>query len=103
MIRRPPRSTLFPYTTLFRSLQDSLAPFPFEVARGIVEDELGVRLSRVYDEFGETPIAAASLGQVHAAVLRGGRPVVVKVQRPGIRKQVFDDLEVLESLAERLE
>jgi predicted unusual protein kinase regulating ubiquinone biosynthesis (AarF/ABC1/UbiB family) len=49
------------------------------------------------------PIAAASIGQVHAAVLRGGREVVVKVQRPGIRHQVFDDLEVLEDLAERVE
>jgi len=92
-----------PYLDGLSRLQDSLAPFPFDVARGIVEDELGVRLSRVYDEFDETPMAAASLGQVHAAVLRGGRPVVVKVQRPGIRRQVFDDLEVLESLAERFE
>ncbi len=92
-----------PYLDGLARLQDSLEPFPFEVARDIIEDELGVRLSRIYDEFDETPMAAASLGQVHAAVLRGGRPVVVKVQRPGIRRQVFDDLEVLESLAERLE
>ena len=92
-----------PYLDGLARLQDSLEPFPFEVARDIVEDELGVRLSKVYDEFDEEPMAAASLGQVHAAVLRGGRPVVVKVQRPGIRRQVFDDLEVLESLAERLE
>jgi predicted unusual protein kinase regulating ubiquinone biosynthesis (AarF/ABC1/UbiB family) len=92
-----------PYLDGLARLQDSLEPFPFEVARDIIEDELGVRLSRMYDDFDETPMAAASLGQVHAAVLRGGRPVVVKVQRPGIRRQVFDDLEVLESLAERLE
>jgi predicted unusual protein kinase regulating ubiquinone biosynthesis (AarF/ABC1/UbiB family) len=92
-----------PYLDGLARLQDSLDPFPFEVARDIIEDELGVRLSKVFDEFDETPMAAASLGQVHGAVLRGGRPVVVKVQRPGIRKQVFDDLEVLESLAERLE
>ena len=92
-----------PYLDGLARLQDALEPFPFEVARDIVEDDLGVRLSRVYDDFDETPMAAASLGQVHAAVLRGGRPVVVKVQRPGIRRQVFDDLEVLESLAERVE
>jgi ubiquinone biosynthesis protein len=92
-----------PYLDGLARLQDSLEPFPFEVARDIIEDELGVRLSRVYDDFDETPMAAASLGQVHAAMLRGGRPVVVKVQRPGIRRQVFDDLEVLESLAQRLE
>ena len=92
-----------PYLDGLARLQDSLEPFPFEVARDVVEDELGVRLSKMYDEFDEEPMAAASLGQVHAAVLRGGRPVVVKVQRPGIRRQVFDDLEVLESLAERVE
>ncbi|MDQ1683896.1 MAG: ubiquinone biosynthesis protein [Frankiaceae bacterium] len=92
-----------PYLDGLARLQDDLEPFPFEVARGIIEDELGVRLSRIYDDFDETPLAAASLGQVHAAVLRGGRPVVVKVQRPGVRRQVFDDLEVLETLAERVE
>jgi predicted unusual protein kinase regulating ubiquinone biosynthesis (AarF/ABC1/UbiB family) len=84
-------------------LQDGLQPFGFDQVRSTIEDELGVRLSRVFDEFDETPMAAASLGQVHAAVLRGGRDVVVKVQRPGIRRQVFDDLEVLENIAERLE
>jgi ubiquinone biosynthesis protein len=92
-----------PYLDGLARLQDSLDPFPFEVARATIEDELGVRLSRVFDGFDQEPLAAASLGQVHAAVLRGGRQVVVKVQRPGIRRQVFDDLEVLESLAERVE
>ena len=92
-----------PYLDSLARLQDSLEPFPFEIVRESVEEELGVRLSRVFDEFDETPMAAASLGQVHRATLRGGRPVVVKVQRPGIRRLVLDDLDVLENVAERLE
>jgi predicted unusual protein kinase regulating ubiquinone biosynthesis (AarF/ABC1/UbiB family) len=92
-----------PYLDGLARLQDSLEPFPFEQASEIIEDEVGVRLSRLFEDIDETPLAAASLGQVHAGILRGGRPVVVKVQRPGIRRQVFDDLEVLEVLAERLE
>ena len=92
-----------PYLDALARLQDNLEPFGFDEVRTTVEDELGVRLSRIYDDFDETPLAAASLGQVHAATLRGGRDVVVKVQRPGIRRQVFDDLEVLENIAERVE
>ena len=92
-----------PYLDALSRLQDSLEPFPFEQARDIIEEELGVRLSRVFDDLNPTPLAAASLGQVHAATLRGGRPVVVKVQRPGIRRVVLDDLDVLESIAERIE
>src|SRR5882724_5952937 len=92
-----------PYLDALARLQDSLEPFPFDEARTIIEDEVGVRLSKVFDSIDEVPLAAASLGQVHAAVLRGGRPVVVKVQRPGIRKQIAEDLEVLEELATFLE
>jgi ubiquinone biosynthesis protein len=92
-----------PYLDSLARLQDDLEPFGFDEVRTTIEDELGVRLSRIYDDFDETPLAAASLGQVHAATLRGGRDVVVKVQRPGIRRQVFDDLEVLENIAERVE
>ena len=97
-----------PYLDSLARLQDDLEPFAFDEVRTTIEDELGVRLSRIFDDFDETPLAAASLGQVHAATLRphggaGGRDVVVKVQRPGIRRQVFDDLEVLENIAGKLE
>jgi ubiquinone biosynthesis protein len=92
-----------PYLDSLARLQDSIDPFPVEIVRATIEEELGVRLSRVFEDFDEQPLAAASLGQVHAAVLRGGRDVVVKVQRPGIRRQVFDDVEVLENVAERVE
>ena len=99
------RTDLLPpaYIEALSRLQDELEPFPAQLARETIEEELGVRLSRVFDEFDETPMAAASLGQVHRATLRGGRPVVVKVQRPGIRRLVLDDLDVLENVAERLE
>jgi len=58
-----------------------------------------VRLSRAFEHFEAIPIAAASLGQVHRARLRDGREVVVKIQRPGVRRQVAEDLQVLEQIA----
>ncbi len=87
------------YTTALTRLQDSVEPFPFEEVREIVETELGASLRHLFDSFDETPVAAASLGQVHRARTRAGREVVVKVQRPGIRETVRDDMEVLEKLA----
>jgi predicted unusual protein kinase regulating ubiquinone biosynthesis (AarF/ABC1/UbiB family) len=61
--------------------------------------ELGVRISKAFSRFDIEPIAAASLGQVHRAALRDGRAVVVKVQRPNIRRQIAEDFEVLEQIA----
>ena len=88
------------YTEALTRLQDDVAPFPFEEVKQIVEDELGFSIRHGFESFDETPLAAASLGQVHRAVLRSGREVVVKVQRPGIREVVRDDMELLGSLAE---
>src|SRR4051794_7418967 len=97
-----------PFLDALARLQDDLEPFSFDQVRTTIEDELGVRLSRIFDDFDETPLAAASLGQVHAATLSShgggaGRGGGVKVQRPGIRRQGFDDLEVLENIAGRVE
>src|SRR5207253_6502287 len=64
---------------------------------------IGVRLSNGFQSFESTPRASASLGQVHRAVLRDGRPVAVKVQRPGVRQRVIDDMEVIQELAEFLD
>lgn len=61
--------------------------------------ELGVRISTAFSRFDIVPLAAALLGQVHAAALRDGREVEVKVQRPGIRAQIADDFEVLAAIA----
>lgn len=87
------------YRTGLARLQDKVKPFPYEEVEKIVETELGVRISKAFSLFGTEPIAAASLGQVHRATLRDGRPVVVKVQRPGIREQIAGDFEVLEQIA----
>ncbi len=76
-----------------------MEPFSHDEVDEIVSTELGVRLSRVYRTFDTEPLAAASLGQVHRATLRDGREVVVKVQRPGIRRQVLEDVEVLTEIA----
>ena len=81
-------------------LQDSVEPFAYDEVRRIVEQELEVRISKAFSHFDEEPMASASLGQVHRAALRDGRPVAIKVQRPGIRDQVRGDLETLAELAE---
>jgi predicted unusual protein kinase regulating ubiquinone biosynthesis (AarF/ABC1/UbiB family) len=87
-----------PYLDALSRLQDEVQPFSYEELEDIVVSELGVRISKAFCEFERKPLAAASLGQVHRAVLRSGQRVVVKVQRPGIRKQIAEDLEVLEEL-----
>jgi ubiquinone biosynthesis protein len=78
-----------------RSLQDDVTPFPFAQVRAVVEEELGLTLEQAFLEFGETPIAAASIGQVHRATLPNGDEVVVKVQRPNAPRQVENDLALL--------
>jgi ubiquinone biosynthesis protein len=85
------------------TLQDDVEPVPFDDIREVVERELGGRLSNLFERFEEEPLAAASLGQVHRAVLRDGREVAVKVQRPGIREVVARDLEVLHEVASFLD
>ncbi|MDB6030737.1 MAG: transporter [Verrucomicrobiales bacterium] len=95
------RADLLPevYLKALSRLQDKVKPFSFAEVEHIVESELGVRLSKAFAHFNNEPMAAASLGQVHEASLRDGRQVVVKVQRPGIRKQIAEDFEVLEEMA----
>ena len=78
-----------------RGLQDDVTPFPFAQVRAVVEEELGLTLEQAFLEFGETPIAAASIGQVHRAVLPNGDEVVVKVQRPNAPVQIENDLALL--------
>ncbi len=91
------------YIDALSRLQDDVEPFPIEEVEDIIASELQVRLSTVFPSFDRTPLAAASLGQVHRATLRDGREVVVKVQRPGIRAQVLEDMEVLADLADTLD
>lgn len=89
-----------PYLVALVSLQDDVPPITYEEVHKIVEEEIGTRISKAFDSFEEVPLASASIGQVHKAVLRSGKPVAVKVQRPGIRKQFLEDLDTLKELAE---
>lgn len=88
------------YLEALARLQDKVEPFPFAEVEKIVTTELGVRMSKAFQIFEDQPMAAASLGQVHRATLRDGRPIAVKVQRPGIREQMVEDLDALEDIAE---
>lgn len=95
------RSDLLPpaYLRALSRLHDRVAPLDPGQAREVVEHELGVRVSDAFADFDERPIASASLGQVHRAVLRSGRVVAVKVQRPGVAERCAEELEVIRELA----
>ncbi|MBE2210515.1 MAG: ubiquinone biosynthesis regulatory protein kinase UbiB [Xanthomonadaceae bacterium] len=80
-------------------LQDRVQPFDGEAARDIVEASLGKPIDELFAHFDTTPLASASIAQVHAAVLDGGREVVVKVLRPGIRRQIDSDIALLYDIA----
>src|SRR5690606_18430254 len=88
------------YLKALARLQDSVKPFSGAEAMKLVEEELDVRISKAFARFDPEPIAAASLAQVHFAELRDGRPVVVKIQRPGVHTQIKEDFEALGGLAE---
>ncbi len=87
----------------FARLQDDVAPFPGAIARTIVEHAYGQPLDAVFVAFDETPLASASIAQVHAAELPDGRAVIVKVVRPGIRTVIRRDVGLLHTLAELAE
>jgi len=80
-------------------LQDRVKPFDGEAARAIVEAALGLPIGEAFETFDTTPLASASIAQVHAATLAGGREVVVKVLRPRIEKQIAGDISLLNSIA----
>ncbi|HWN11365.1 MAG TPA: AarF/UbiB family protein [Pyrinomonadaceae bacterium] len=92
-----------PYLEALSRLQDSVEPFTYDEVDKIVASEIGVRISKAFADFDPEPLAAASLAQVHLAHMRDGRTVVVKVQRPGIREQIIEDLESLNDIAEFLD
>ena len=80
-------------------LQDQLPPFPNEIAMRFIEEELGQPPANIYDSLSESPIAAASLGQVYKGRLKTGEDVAVKVQRPGLAEQITKDIYVIRILA----
>lgn len=89
-----------------KKLQENVPPVPFEDVKKVVESSLGETLDKAFVSFEETPLAAASIGQVHRAVIatpEGEQPVVVKVQRPNVGETVQRDLELLHIMAAALE
>jgi ubiquinone biosynthesis protein len=84
-------------------LQDRVAPFPESVARAAIEAALGAPIAERFATFDGTPLASASIAQVHAATLRDGREVVVKVLRPDIEERVVADIDLLRAIASSVE
>lgn len=88
------------YVAQLSKLQDAAPPVPFEQICQSVCDELGQPPESLFAEFDPQPFASASIGQAHAGKLKNGKPVIVKVQRPGVAEQVERDLEILSGMAE---
>ena len=92
-----------PYLTALGSLQSSATTLPWATISATMEEELGRPIGDVFATINQTPLAAASVAQVHTATLLDGTPVVVKVQRPTARAQVEADVDIIQRLAERAE
>jgi ubiquinone biosynthesis protein len=99
------RADLFPpeYINEFKKLQDQIPPVPFPEIKVLIEGQLKRPLPEVFSEFTPEPFAAASVAQVHLAMLRGNEKVAVKVIRPGIRKKIREDIRLMYYLAEKFE
>lgn len=91
------------FATEFQLLQDQVPPFSAAIALRIIEEELNLPHGEIFREFDPVPIAAASIGQVHAAVLLDGSEVIVKVQRPDIAATIETDIEILFTVARLIE
>ncbi|ERK73240.1 MAG: AarF/ABC1/UbiB kinase family protein [Actinobacteria bacterium] len=99
------RTDLLPsaYTQELVKLQDAAPPVRWEEIGAVIQEELGAPAEELFETFDTEPLAAASIGQAHAATLHGGTQVVVKVRRPGAVAQIAEDLEILQNLAHRLD
>jgi predicted unusual protein kinase regulating ubiquinone biosynthesis (AarF/ABC1/UbiB family) len=80
-------------------LQDQLPGFDSALAMACIEEDLGAPVEAIFEQLDREPISAASLGQVHKGVLKGGEKVAVKVQRPGLREQITLDLYIVRNIA----
>ncbi|WP_371380134.1 ABC1 kinase family protein [Sporomusa aerivorans] len=95
------RPDIFPHEIIanLEKLQDNVAAFPFEQVQNLISKELGADIEEIFQDFEAQPLAAASIGQVHAATLKSGQKVAVKIQRPDIAAVIETDLEILLELA----
>ena len=91
------------YADELAKLAENVAPFPYSEVEDTIRRELGSSPDDLFREFSREPLAAASIGQVHTAKLKDGSSVVVKVQRPGIRRKIELDLAIMRYLASKLE
>src|SRR5690348_9316702 len=87
------------YIEALSRLQNTVTPVPGDKVTAIIESELGAPLSELFESFDREPLAAASMAQVHRAMLRDGSEVAVKVQRPGVRQRIEIDIEILHEVA----
>lgn len=85
-----------------QKLQDAVPPFPYKDVQLIFKGEFGKDVHELFSEFNETPIASASMAQVHKAIMHDGTVVAVKVQRPGIRKIITEDIKIMRDIAAML-
>ncbi|MEC8077623.1 MAG: AarF/UbiB family protein, partial [Pseudomonadota bacterium] len=89
--------------TELAKLQDNVTPFDGEIARKLIEDELGKNINDVFESFDSSPMASASIAQVHPAKLKTGEDVIVKVVRPDIRSKIIQDISLMKKIANYLE
>ncbi|MFT4970274.1 MAG: ubiquinone biosynthesis protein [Chitinophagales bacterium] len=94
------RSDILPeeFITELKKLQSEVKIFPFSTAKRILDEELPLPYEEIFEEFDETPIGSASIGQVYKAKLRTGEEVVVKLRRPGVGKLLVQDLEIAKAI-----
>ena len=88
------------YLQALANLQDDVETVPYEEVQKIFEEEIGVKINKAFELFDPKPLASASIGHVHLALLPSGRKVVVKIQRPGVRKNFIEELETLKNMAD---
>lgn len=91
------------YSEEFEKLQDRVPPFSYPKVKSIIEGDLQKPLNKLFSSFDKKPLASASIAQVHRAVLKSGRKIVMKVQRPNIKEIIDTDLDILFHLAHTLE
>jgi ubiquinone biosynthesis protein len=96
------RVDLFPpqYIAEFEKLQDQAPPVPFEDLLPQIEEDIGGSIDEIFSEVDRQPLAAASIAQVHKAVLKDGTPVILKIRRPGLRKIIEADLRLLQRIVD---
>ena len=88
------------YCKEFRKLRDDIASFSFDKVKEIIKKDLKQEFNEIFTSFKEIPIASASIGQVHEAILKNGERVAVKVQRPDIKEMIRDDIDIMYHLEE---